>query len=331
MLIRHRNVIFETIEHKEFVMKREKILYFGLLALILAIKKIIFTESHDSLTEQMICCVPFFFCHTLWIQSSIGYNIMPGRKTNFFFGWGHHLPVHDPVFSLGKQWVKEYTIYEPDGNIINANIDASQGGYVCIPYECEKEGTYRLASHIPTGYYSIYKSKKDGKWHHLTDPLDTLENPDETVDKMLISLRYWEWTKAIMTVGKPDGKALEPVGQEMEIMLDKDPIEYKAGDTVNFTLLKNGKPLTEPGGTFYAQDQGRSSGFDDFLYDKVPLNEDGTGSFEITRPAIWHLKVQWGYPAPKEYEDKCWIFAYIASITFQVDPEWGIRNPSYNL
>ena len=73
--------------------------------------------------------------HTLWIQSSIGYNIMPGRKTNIFFGWGHHLPVHDPICSLGKQWVKEYTIYEPDGNVINEAIDGEKnGGFMNIPY-----------------------------------------------------------------------------------------------------------------------------------------------------------------------------------------------------
>jgi hypothetical protein len=308
-----------------------KICFFALLLLgVSVVKKVLFIEVPESLIEIMGLCFPFVLGHTLWIQSSIGYNIMPGRKTNIFFGWGHHLPVHDPICSLGKQWVKDYTIHEPDGDIIHEAIDGEQnGGFVNIPYVCKKEGTYRLSSSIPTGYYTIYQAK-DGEWHHFTEPLDSMENPDE-VEKILISLRYWEWSKAIMTVGKPDDNALKPLGQDMEIMLDKNPIEYKVGDTVHFTVFKDGKPLTEPGGSFYAQDQGRSSGFDDFLYDKEPLNEDGTGSFEITRSAIWHLKIQWGYPAPKEYEDKCWIFGYICSLTFQVDPEWGIKNPSYNL
>ena len=287
-------------------------------------------EVPDPLMEILGLCFPFMLGHTLWIQSSIGYNVPPGRKTNIFFGWGHHLPVHDPICSLGKQWVKEYTIHEPDGTIIHDTIDGEKnGGFVSIPYVCKKEGTYRLTSHIPTGYYTIYQTK-NGEWHHFTEPLDTMEHPDQ-VEKILISLRYWEWTKALMTIGKPDDNALKPVGQEMEIMLDKNPVDYKVGDTVHFTVFKDGKPLTDPGGSFYAQDQGRSSGFDDFLYDKEPLNEDGTGSFTITRSAIWHLKVQWGYPAPKEYEDKCWIFGYICSLTFQVDPEWGVRNPSYTL
>jgi hypothetical protein len=309
----------------------KKIWFFGGFLLgITLLKKVLLIEVPESLIEVMELSFPFVLGHTLWIQSSIGYNIMPGRKTNIFFGWGHHLPVHDPICSLGKQWVKDYTIYEPDGNIIHEEIDGEKnGGFVNIPYICKKEGTYRLASIIPSGYYTIYQAK-NGEWHHYTEPLDTMENPDE-VEKILISLKYWEWSKAIMTVGKPDDNALKPLGQEMEIMLDKNPIEYKVGDTVNFTVLKDGKPLTEPGGSFCAQDQGRSSGFDDFLYDKEPLNEDGTGSFEITRSAIWHLKIQWGYPAPKEYEDKCWIFGYVCSLTFQVDPEWGVKNPSYNL
>jgi hypothetical protein len=309
----------------------KKIWFFGGFLLgITLLKKVLLIEVPESLIEVMELSFPFVLGHTLWIQSSIGYNIMPGRKTNIFFGWGHHLPVHDPICSLGKQWVKDYTIYEPDGNIIHEEIDGEKnGGFVNIPYICKKEGTYRLASIIPSGFYTIYQAK-NGEWHHYTEPLDTMENPDE-VEKILISLKYWEWSKAIMTVGTPDDNALKPLGQEMEIMLDKNPIEYKVGDTVNFTVLKDGKPLTEPGGSFCAQDQGRSSGFDDFLYDKEPLNEDGTGSFKITRSAIWHLKIQWGYPAPKEYEDKCWIFGYVCSLTFQVDPEWGVKNPSYNL
>jgi hypothetical protein len=309
----------------------KKICFFtGLLFGLTLLKTVLLIEVPEPLIDIMALSFPFVLGHTLWIQSSIGYNIMPGRKTNIFFGWGHHLPVHDPICSLGKQWVKDYTIYEPDGTIIHEKIDGEKdGGFVNIPYICKKEGTYRLASMIPSGYYTIYQTK-NGEWHHFTEPLDTMENPDE-VEKILISLKYWEWSKAIMTVGNPDDNALKPLGQEMEIMLDKNPIEYKVGDTVHFTVLKDGKPLTEPGGSFCAQDQGRSSGFDDFLYDKEPLNEDGTGSFKITRSAIWHLKIQWGYPAPKEYEDKCWIFGYVCSLTFQVDPEWGIKNPSYNL
>jgi hypothetical protein len=311
-------------------MKKGLLVTGGALVGAAAFLLLISADIPDPLMELLGLSFPFMLGHTLWIQSSIGYNILPGRKTNFFFGWGHHLPVHDPICSLGKQWVKEYTVHEPDGAVIGESIDGEKnGGFVSIPYLCKKEGTYRLVSHIPTGYYTIYQTK-NGEWHHFTEPLDTMEHPED-VAKILISLRYWEWTKAIMTVGKPDDNALKPVGQEMEIMLDKNPVEYKTGDTVNFTVLKDGKPLTEPGGSFCAQDQGRSSGFDDFLYDKEPLNEDGTGSFKITRPAVWHLKVQWGYPAPKEYEDKCWIFGYICSLTFQVDPEWGIKNPSYNL
>jgi hypothetical protein len=227
--------------------------------------------------------------------------------------------------------VNEVEIHEPDGNIIREKLKkVDKDGYFPYQrYDCNKEGTYRLASHVPVGYYSIFLGKND-EWHHYVKPLDTLDQEKE-VKKMLISLRYWEWTKAIMTVGQPDDNAMKPIGQEMEIMLDKNPVEYRPGDTVHFTLLRNGKPLTEPGGSFYAQDQGHSAGFDDFVYDNVPLNEDGTGSFEVNCEGIWHLKTHWGYPAPKEYEDKCWIFAYMTSITFEVNTDKGVKNPSYNL
>ncbi|MBW1825149.1 MAG: DUF4198 domain-containing protein [Deltaproteobacteria bacterium] len=306
-------------------MKEKRVVLLGIL---LAAIGMLFKDSEMSLWDYSLMLV---FGHTIWIQSSIGYNILPGRKTNIFFGWGHHLPIHDPIKILGVQWVKDFHIYEPDGKVIQQKIseDIEEGHFPYFSYECKKEGTYRLASYVPTGYYSIYLDKDDN-WHHYVKPLDTLDQEKE-VKKMLISLKYWEWTKAIMTVGKPDDNALKPVGQEMEIMLDKNPVEYRSGDTVHFTVLKGGNPLTEPGGSFYAQDQGHSPGFDDFVYDAVPLNEDGTGSFEITRPAVWYLKVHWGYPAPKEYEDKCWIFGYMVSLTFEVDTDAGVKNPSYNL
>jgi uncharacterized GH25 family protein len=306
-------------------MKEKRVVLLGIL---LAVIGMLFKDSELSLWDYAFMLV---FGHTIWIQSSIGYNILPGRKTNIFFGWGHHLPIHDPIKLLGVQWVKDFHLYEPDGKVVHQKIseDIEEGHFPCFPYECKKEGTYRLTSSVPTGYYSIYLDK-DENWHHYVKPLDTLDQEKE-VKKMLISLKYWEWTKAIMTVGKPDDNALKPVGQEMEIMLDKNPVEYRPGDTVRFTVLKDGTPLTEPGGSFSAQDQGHSPGFDDFVYDAVPLNEDGTGSFEITRPAVWHLKVQWGYPAPKDYEDKCWIFGYVVSLTFEVDTDAGVKNPSYNL
>lgn len=305
-------------------MKNKKLMLLGILIAGIFIWKCAGAAS----SENPLMFLPIIFGHTLWIQSSVGYNFSPGRKTHIFFGWGHHLPVHDPIQLLGVQWVKEYKIYEPDGNIIHEKIDGDAGTFPAFPYTFEKEGTYRLAAYVPTGFYSIYRDK-DQKWHHHVLPLDTLDQ--NNIDKMLISLKYWEWTKAIMTIGKPDDNAVKPVGQEMEIMLDKNPVEYRLGDTIRFTVFKDGKPLTEPGGSFYAQDQGHSPGFDDFVYDAVPLNEDGTGSFEITRPAVWHLKAQWGYPAPKEFEDKCWIFAYVASITFEVDTDDGVKAPSYNL
>ena len=307
-------------------MKNKRWLLLG--AFIIGI--VLLIKSAASAGNHFLLLFPFVLGHTLWIQSSIGYNVLPGRPTHIFFGWGHHLPVHDPIHLLGVQWVKEFQIYEPDGNVITEKIngDIKEGHFPYFRYECTKEGTYRLASSVPTGFYTIYRDK-DENWHHYVKPLDTLDQSG--VEKILISLRYWEWTKALMTVGKPDDNSLKPLGQELEIMLEKNPVEYRPGDTVNFTVLHKGKPLTEPGGTFYAQDQGHSPGFDDFVYDKVPLNEDGTGSFEVNCEGVWHLKAQWGYPAPKEYEDKCWIFAFVASVTFEVNTDEGVKNPSYNL
>ena len=114
---------------RRIVLMGATVLFTSVCALLMA------ADMSDPLKEILGLSFPFMLGHTLWIQSSIGYNILPGRKTNFFFGWGHHLPVHDPICSLGKQWVKEYTVHEPDGSIIHESIDGEKnGGFVSIPW-----------------------------------------------------------------------------------------------------------------------------------------------------------------------------------------------------
>ena len=63
-------------------MKRRLLLVVGSLVGIAVLRTVLFTEAPDILIEIMDLCFPCLLGHTLWIQSSIGYNVMPGRKTN---------------------------------------------------------------------------------------------------------------------------------------------------------------------------------------------------------------------------------------------------------
>jgi hypothetical protein len=101
-------------------MKHKKLILAGIV-----FAGILFLEKSDfSFWDCSLLFFPFLLGHTLWIQSSAGYNILPGRTTSIFFGWGHHLPVHDPINLLGVQWTKEFQIYEPDGDVIHKDLGA---------------------------------------------------------------------------------------------------------------------------------------------------------------------------------------------------------------
>ncbi|GAF67628.1 unnamed protein product [marine sediment metagenome] len=258
--------------------------------------------------------------HTLWIQS-VEYNINPGQRNTMFMGWGHHLPVHD---MLSTSWVKGFTIHEPDGERIEKKFPEDQKGYMTTPIVYTKEGTYRLTSQVVPGYYTVYIKEGDIHPHHHFGPKDTIKGE---VSRIPMSLFYEMYTKCIITVGKQNGMANEPTGQRMEVILDKDPTGYRAGDTVNFAVLWEGKPL-EHGALFYVMPQGESPYFDDFKYNKVPL-QGGKGSFKITRPGIWYIKTAFTLNPSGDKVGKCNDMAYTAALTFQVDVEGDFPRPGF--
>lgn len=60
-------------------MKHKKWILLGLLIA----GTLFLPESEVSSGNYFLKFVPLLFCHTLWIQSSIGYNILPGRSKRF--------------------------------------------------------------------------------------------------------------------------------------------------------------------------------------------------------------------------------------------------------
>jgi uncharacterized GH25 family protein len=252
--------------------------------------------------------------HTLWIQSE-EYVVSPGRTSVMFMDYGDFLPVGD---MLDTSRVKGFTVHEPDGEKVETRFPDSQKGYMATPITYTKEGSYRLTSEIVPGYYTVYKREGDDHEHHYGGRVDTIK---DKVTEVLKSVFFEGYTKCIVTAAKQNGVAGEPVGQRMEIILHKDPTEYRTGDMVEFTVLWEGKRLRQEG-FFCAMPQGESPYINDYKYYRIPL-DDGRGSFRITRPAIWYLKADLRVKAPDDMVPKCETLTYKASITFQVDVEGG--------
>ena len=258
--------------------------------------------------------------HTLWIQTK-EYNIDVGKKLYMFMGWGHYLPVAD---ILDTTWIKGFAIHEPDGKKIEKKFPAEQKGYMVTPVEFDKEGTYKLTANIIPGYYTIYKKEGDDHMHHHFGPKTTIKGDCSEIP---MSLSYEMYSKCIVTVGKPNGAANKLTNQRMEVALDKDPTKYRAGDTVNFTVYWEGKPVKHKA-FFYAMPLGESPYFDDYTYKRVQL-KNGKGSIKVHRNGIWHIKTAFKLAPAGDKLGKCDMMTYTATLTFQVDVEGSFPRPGF--
>jgi uncharacterized GH25 family protein len=234
-----------------------------------------------------------------------------------FMDYGDFLPVGDII---DTSRVKGFAIHEPDGKKIEIRFPDTQKGYMATAVTYTKEGSYRLTSKVVPGYYTVYKREGDAHEHHYGGHVDTIK---DNVTEVLTNIFFEGYAKCVVTVGKANGVANEPTGQRIEIILDQDPTEYRAGDTVTFTVLWEGKRLRQEG-AFSATPQGESPYIGDFVYHRIPL-KDGRGSFEITRPAVWYLRAGFRVKAPDDRVPRCKTLTYRASLTFQVDVEGGFR------
>ncbi|MCZ6673574.1 MAG: DUF4198 domain-containing protein [Verrucomicrobia bacterium] len=136
-------------------------------------------------------------------------------------------------------------------------------------------------------------------------------NPTESIKE-----RFTKVAKTIVHVGdKLSDDVTKPLGLLVEIVPMSNPGTAKKGDTLEFQILEEGKPLINQSVVV-----GRKMGFfKDSDSSKIVLhsNDKGIVSLPITHPGVWWLKFILLQPAPED--DAMDFFSRWSSLTFEVN------------
>lgn len=231
--------------------------------------------------------------HFPWLNLTDS-TIDKGESCKMNVGWGHAYPLGG--FLTNKD-VVGVTIHsamggEPKVSTVNdIEYEPSEG--------FSKEGTYLIATERKSGFYT--KTTSGGK----RSSKKGLEN----VIKCSYSHMY---AKAVLNVGQEGGKADHPVGHDIEIIPQVDPISLRAGDYMPVQMTVKGKPYS---GMLYATYVGFSNDKNVFAY-AVQADKKGHAEVKILQAGTWLLKVQEEFPYPNQEE--CDVESYVAALTFEV-------------
>jgi Zn/Cd-binding protein ZinT/uncharacterized GH25 family protein len=249
--------------------------------------------------------------HTLWLESNRYYiegGGESGSKAYMFFGWGHRLPVDDPVSS---EKIKSVKLIEPDGHITPIALGEGRSLHY-TPIEYDKEGTYVLLGESNPGYYTMYLDKSQ-KMHHHVGPMDEIKD----AGKVVFSVLAHQYPKSIVISGKSSGAELKPVGNKLEIVPEIEPSKLGIGSRFSFQLLYDGKLLESEDTSYSATYMGHSMEPETFLYTNRRIT-NGRGDFDISCPGVWFVETEYTVPAPDSLKAKCKNLLYHASLTFAV-------------
>lgn len=244
------------------------------------------------------------FAHNLWLNAidySPELSKRTGAHTKLYFGFGHKFPVHD---FLDKAKLAEYKLIKPDGKI--RDLEPGEGGFLATPLILKKEGAHVVAAATKTGFYTMYFEGK-GVHHKL--------GSKEGLEKVLLSLYYENYTKALINVGDTANDAYgTPVGHNIEIIPMENPYKKKVGETLALKVLHKGRPA--PFCNVSATYVGFSAK-EDYAYSNK-ANSKGISTIRLLNPGQWIVRAVVRKPAKEELREKCNEEKYSATISFEV-------------
>ena len=240
--------------------------------------------------------------HTMWLNLS-DYSPSVRNNTIVYFGWGHRYPVHD--FLDQERFLKNFYLIHPTGKI--EPLTPNPGGLLATRINFEKEGTYVLAAEVEPGFYTMWF--EGGRMNHKIGPKTGLSN-------VVVSTYYEQFAKAIINVEAGDSNFTIPLGQKIEIVPLKNPVDLREGDYLPVRVLYEGKPLGSYPSVF-ATYLGFSTEDETYAY-TTAANEEGVALIRILKAGIWMIKVNYKAHPTQEMEDKCNKLSYTATLSFEV-------------
>ena len=257
------------------------------------------------LAAIMIAALPVAgFSHNLWLNAidySPDFSERTGAHTKIYFGFGHKFPVND---FLDKGKLIEFKLIKPNGK--SQDLEPGEGGFLATPLIIKKEGAHVVSAATEHGFYTMYL--KNGRMNHKM-------GTKKGLDKVILSLYYENYTKALINVGETTNDAYStPVGHGIEIVPMENPYLKKTGDTLKLKVLYKGRPALFC--NVFATYAGFSPTEDYAFTNKT--NGQGISTIRILKPGHWIVKAVVRKPAKKELQDKCIEEKYSATISFEV-------------
>lgn len=249
-----------------------------------------------------IICLAFFmgaqaWSHDLWVTME-KYQIEKAAIPTMAIFSGHQFPSAASDYLAADRLAKAF-ILTPTGRKIPAA--AKPNGTFGPPEPVTEKGTY-LAVALPVGGFST----------KTTDGYQRGKSKKEVSDAIECSYSK-KCAKTIFSVGKPSGELfLKPMGQDMEIVPQKNPSMIKVGETLPVLILLEGKPVrTMVFGTY----EGFSETPNTFAY-TTRTNKEGIADIKMIHNGTWLLivKQEEAYPDATECDKRTWA----ASLTFEV-------------
>ncbi len=255
------------------------------------------------------------FAHTFFMQST-RYRLDKPGKARMFVGWGHLLPLSDPMSS---EKLARLEVARPDGSRQQIPIK-EEVSFHSYEVRYEIPGCHLLYGETNPGYYTVYVDQDD-KVHHHVGPMDEITD----AKRITFSVRCWQFAKAVVIVGgeksETEGEhicpARKPLGAKFELGPRVCPRKVAVGDRFSFDVLFDGRPVPGDDARFSATYLGYSTAADDFLYKNRQI-ADGSGSFDVSRAGVWYVEAEYKVPSPPELATKCKHLLYHATLVFEV-------------
>ena len=225
------------------------------------------------LAAAMAAALPFSaLAHKAWLQPSqtviAGTNpwiTVDAAVSNDLF-YFNHVPLR----------LDNLVITAPDGSTVQPQNAATGKFRSVFDVELTQQGTYRLAT-INNGLTASWEEDGKPKRWRGTPATFATEVP-KNARNLQVSQSVGR-VETFVTNGTPNGTALKPTNQGIEMIALAHPNDLVAGEAARFRVLVDGKPTAglafeiTRGGTRYRNAQ-----------DEIKVSTDAKGEFAVTWP-----------------------------------------------
>jgi uncharacterized GH25 family protein len=229
----------------------------------------------------------------------------PAGKTTVYLSWGHRLPVDDLID--GKS-IERYELLAPSGK--SQSLKTDDLSLQANSLELHEAGVNQA---VVSRRVTVYTHVIDAEGNKLLK-----RGPKSAVKegKVEYALRSVQCAKAMIVAGTDSVSLVKPIGQAIEIVPLESAASWRAGQTLRFQVLLNGKPL--PTATMVASYVGFRP--DNAWCYSTSTGREGIAKVRVSQPGTWVLKVNTRENAVGEALTHYDYTSYTATLSLEIRP-----------